>query len=378
MRSEAFLWFIRGAALALGAALVGVILIGLSHATHVLLIVFLALLLASGLEPVVDRVRTRTRLGRGGTLLLVYAIFFALTLALALLVLPGAANQFNDLGFRLAPLLNDARAWVQTVQPRALAASLTGLINSIQAFVTPAATDEPDPGVIIDVGLTVAELAVFLGALLALVFFWLTERARLQRFALALLPTDRRGRARDAWNQIELRLGSWVRAQLILMGSIGVMTTIAYLVIGLEGALLLGVIAGLAEAIPIVGPIVGAIPALIVAAMTGRIEIVLLVALVYIAIQVFESNVLVPIVMRNTIGVPPFIVIASILAGGAIGGIMGALVAVPAAAALLVIVERLQARELTVPLDRQTVEAEATEPDPTAGEELARSRAEQE
>lgn len=183
-----------------------------------------------------------------------------------------------------------------------------------------------------------------------MVYFWLTERALLQRFFLALLPADRRGGARDAWNEMELRLGGWVRAQLILMGSVGVATTVAYFLIGLEGALLLGLIAALAEAIPLVGPALGAVPALIVAAMTGRIEVVILVAVVYVVIQIVEGNVLVPLVMHNTIGVPPFLVVVSILAGAAIAGIPGALLSVPLAAALLVVVERLQARSETVPL----------------------------
>ena len=195
-------------------------------------------------------------------------------------------------------------------------------------------------------------------ALLTLVYFWLTERARLQRFALALLPADRRGGARDAWNEMELRLGSWVRGQLILMGSVGVATTVAYFLIGLEGALLLGLIAAIFEIIPIVGPALGAIPALIVAATTGRIEVVILVVVVYVIIQVVEGNILVPVVMHNAIGIPPFLVFVSILGGAAIAGIAGAFISVPLVAALLVVVERLQARQSPVPLSPEKIPEE--------------------
>ena len=106
----------------------------------------------------------------------------------------------------------------------------------------------------------------------------------------------------------------------------------------------------MAEVIPLVGPALGAVPALVVAALTGRIEVVILVAVVYFVIQVVEGNILVPLVMHNAIGIPPFLVFISILAGAAIAGIPGALIAVPLMAALLVIVERLQARTDTVPL----------------------------
>jgi predicted PurR-regulated permease PerM len=372
LRSEAYQWFVRGVGFALGVALVAIVLGGFALAARVVVLVFIALLLASGLQPVVDSARARTRLGRGATVLVVYAAFFVMVVVFALLVLPGAVNQFNDLGAQLAPLLADARVWAGDIQPRALSASLTALIDTLQRALTPTGAEPADPDAIIAVGITVADFAISLASVLAMVFFWLTERARLQRFAIALVPAARRQGLREAWNEIELRLGSWVRGQLVLMGSMGVMTTVAYFLIGLEGALLLGVIAGLAEAIPIVGPIIGAVPALLVAATTGRLEIVLLVAVVYTVIQVIESNVLIPMIMRNAIGIPPFLVIASILAGAAIGGVVGALMAVPVAASLLVVLERLQDRDMRVPLDRATTEAEAMTPDPTAAEELAR------
>jgi predicted PurR-regulated permease PerM len=363
VRSEAFRWFGRGVGLALGVGLVALLALGFGMAARVVVLVFFAVLLASALDPLVDRLRSRTPIGRGATVLLVYAAFFVAVLALALLVIPGAIRQFDDLGRQLTPLLAQARAWAETIEPRALSTSLTAVINAIQQTILRPGPDEPDPDDVIAIGLTVADIAISLVALLALVYFWLTGRARLQRFALALLPENRRAGTREAWNEIEFRLGAWVRAQLILMGSIGVMTGIAYTLIGLEGAVLLAVIAALAEAIPLVGPALGAIPALVVAAMTGQIETVLLVAVVYTAIQTLESNVLVPMVMKNTVGVPPFLTVAGVLAGAAIGGVLGALVAVPLAAATIVILSRTQARQTAVTLE--PVAAETHEPIPT-------------
>ncbi|MEO8625224.1 MAG: AI-2E family transporter [Candidatus Limnocylindrales bacterium] len=350
MRAETYLWFVRGVGLAFGVALAVALLYGVVMSARVLVLVFIALLLASGVEPLIERVRTHSPLGRGATLLLIYAGIFALVAIVVLLVVPGAVAQFGDLGTRITPLLDNARDWARTVEPRALSGSLVGLVNTLQHVLVPSASAAPGTDQLIAVGLTFAEIVISTVAVLTMIYFWLIERARLQRFFLALLPSDRRGGAREAWNEMELRLGGWVRGQLILMGSIGLATTIAYVLIGLEGALLLGVIAALAEAIPLVGPALGAVPALLVAALTGRIEVVILVAVVYVVIHIVEGNVLVPIVMRNTIGIPPLLVVISILAGGAIAGIAGALLSVPLAAALLVVVERLQARDEPVPL----------------------------
>jgi predicted PurR-regulated permease PerM len=350
MRSEAWRWFVRGVGLAFGVALAIAVLYVMLVGARVVVLVFIAILLASGLEPLIDRLRSRSGLGRGATLLLVYLAFFGAVAVVLLLVVPGAINQLGEFGARVTPLLNDARDWARTVEPRAISVSLVGLIDTAQRVLVPSASQGPEPDQLIALGLSFAEIVISLVSLLALVYFWLTERARLQRFALNMLPADNRAGAREAWNQIELQLGAWVRGQLILMGSVGIATTVAYFLIGLEGPLLLGLIAALAEAIPLIGPALGAVPALIVAALTGRIEIVILVAVVYLIIQVIEGNVLVPLVMHNAIGVPPFLVFVSILAGAAIAGIPGALISVPLVAALLVVVERLQARASPVPL----------------------------
>jgi predicted PurR-regulated permease PerM len=124
--------------------------------------------------------------------------------------------------------------------------------------------------------------------------------------------------------------------------------------LALKTRLLLGVLAALAEVIPLIGPALGAIPALLVAAMTGDLTKVAIVAVVYVVIQVIEGNVLVPMVMRRTMAVPPFLVISGILVGAAVGGIVGALLAVPLVAALLAIFERLQARDTVVPAEPAT------------------------
>jgi predicted PurR-regulated permease PerM len=234
-----------------------------------------------------------------------------------------------------------------------LASAVGALAEAAQRIIA-SGPSQPQPEQVLEFGLTVAEAAIAALTVLTLVYFWLTERARLQRFALALLPAEHRAGTREAWNDVEERLGSWVRAQLILMGSVGVMTSVAYFLIGLEGALLLGVLAALAEAIPLIGPALGAIPALLVAAMTGDLTKVAIVAIVYVVIQVIEGNVLVPIVMRRTMAVPPFLVISAILIGAAVGGIIGALLAVPLVAALLAVFERLQARDTVVPAEPAT------------------------
>jgi predicted PurR-regulated permease PerM len=361
VRAELFVWAVKGAGLAIGLAIIAALVLLTRAAAGVLLLVFLAILLASALEPFIGWIRAHVGLGRGPTILLVYAAFFLVVIAMALIVVPAAIGQFQDIVAGLPPLVERARAWAHALRPAALGASITALVNGANDLLSPS---PPDPNAVVHIGLTVAEAVVSVATLLAIVFFWLIEHARLQRFALAFLPAARRGGAREAWNEIENRLGMWVRGQLTLMASIGVATGVAYTVIGLPSALLLALIAALMEVIPIVGPLLGAVPAVLVAS-TQSPELALVVAGVYILIQFVEANILVPLVMRNTIGLSPFLVLVSLLIGAAAGGIVGALFAVPIAAAAVVVLERVQARRVPVAQD-STAAADADESDTEA------------
>ena len=354
MRVELLGWAIRGAGLAIGAACVIALLVLASAAAQVLLLIFISVLLASALEPMVLSLRERLPVGRGSTILLVYLVFFLAVIGFALVVVPAAMSQAQRIITSLPPVFADVRAAVADLRPVALSESVTALIDAIAVKFEPG--DPPAPDDVVNVGAAVAEAAIALVTVLTLVFFWLVENARLQRYALAYLPATRRAGARRAWNEIETRLGLWVRGQLILMGSIGLATGTAYAILGVPGALLLGLIAAIAEAIPIIGPLLGAIPAILVAATVSP-ELAFTVAAVYAVLQLVEGSVLVPIVMRNAIGISPFLVLVSLLVGGAAGGLVGALVAVPIAAALEIVISRLQARETRVVQDPAAIDS---------------------
>ena len=353
MRSDLTPWTIRGMGLAFGALLVyGLVQLGIA-AGGILLLLFLAILLASALEPLVGTMRDRLRLGRSLTILVVYLAFFATVIGIAFIVVPAAIKQGEEIIDSLPPFFDQTRAWAADLKPAALARSVGALVESVEGVLKPPAA--PDPDTVAEVGTAVAEGAVALVTLLTIVFFWLVEHARLQRYTLAFVSADRRAGARDAWNEIETRLGLWVRGQLILMGAIGIATGITYTVLGLPGALLLALIAALTEAIPIVGPLFGAIPAVLVAATVSP-ELAVIVAIIYLVLQFLEGAVLVPMVMRSTVGISPLLIFVSLLVGGAVGGLVGAFLAVPIAASVEIVLSRLQARETPVAQDPASIE----------------------
>jgi predicted PurR-regulated permease PerM len=359
-------WIARGAGLALGAGLVLGVLALIWAAGSVLVLMFVAVILASGLQPIIAWVRTHVPIGRGATILLVYGIFLVVVVGMAVVVVPAAIGQLERTIASLPPFFDRAREWAADLRPIALSDTLTQLIDAAARAILPA-DPLPDGEAVVQVGIGVVGAIMSVLTVLTVVYFWLTEHARLQRYVLAFIPHHRRARARDVWNQAETRLGMWVRGQLILMATIGIATGIAYTVLGVPSAVLLGLVAAVAEGIPIVGPLLGAIPAIFVAATVSP-ELALQVAVVYAILQFLEGNVLVPIVMRNTVGISPFLVIFSVLAGAAAGGFVGALFAVPIAATAEILLEGLQAREVPVAQDPTASERAADDVDPEAAD----------
>jgi len=348
MRRESASWVARGAGLTVGVGLVLAAVGLLFAARDVVLLVFLAILLGAALEPLVAVIRGWTGRGRGLSILIVYAVFFAAVVGVAVFIVPAALVQLGAALAKLPSFLEQVRAWGSNLRPSALGEGIGALVDAVKApFATSA---PPDPDSVLTASLLVGQVAGALITLLFLVFFWLTERPRLQRYALAFIPADRRAGVRDGWNEVEARLGQWARGQLVLMAAIGIGTGIAYSLLGLPAALLLGLIAALTEVIPIVGPLIGAVPAVLVATTISPQTVVLTLG-IYLILQLIEGNILVPMIMRNSVGLSPFLVLVSLLVGSTVGGPLGAIVAIPLVAGVTVVLGRLQDRDTPVPID---------------------------
>jgi predicted PurR-regulated permease PerM len=368
-RSEVAHAFARGVGFVGGGLVIFAIATELVAASRILLLVFIALLLASGLEPLIGRLRGALPIPRGGAILLVYGAFFLALVGIGLVVVPGMVNEVGQLTAALPGALEHARTFVRESLPGVLSQSASAVIDGVEQALRPGTG--PESGTVVAAGLAIGDVVVSTITVLTLVYFWLVERSHLQRFVLAFVPSVHRAQTRDAWNEVEIRLGGWVRGQLILMTTVGVATGATYLVIGIPSAIALGLFAGIAEAVPLVGPVIGAVPAILVTA-TLKPEALLPVVIAYAVIQLVEANVLVPRVMHNAVGVSPFLIILFLLVGGAIGGIVGALIAVPMAAVLVAILERLQDREGVIAQDASAAVRTSVE-EPEAKAEVVRS-----
>jgi predicted PurR-regulated permease PerM len=174
--------------------------------------------------------------------------------------------------------------------------------------------------------------------LFTMAFYWLTARERTLALLLLLSPKRHRNEVNAIWTDVENRLGAYVRGQVLLMLIIGVFACLGLLLLRVPYAIALGLIAGLTEAIPYVGPLLGAVPAVVVG-FTVSPWIGLAVALYYLLLQAAENYVLEPRIMSSNVGLSPLVIIIAIVAGGMINGVAGAVLAIPLAGALQVIVQ---------------------------------------
>lgn len=153
--------------------------------------------------------------------------------------------------------------------------------------------------------------------------------------------TDRQtGFFMETIKSVERQLGMWMRAELVLMLIIGVFSYIGLTLLKVNYALPLAVIAGTLEVFPIVGPIVSAIPAFFVGATASGVLGLAVIAL-YIVIQQLENNLVVPLVMKKAIGIPPLAVLISLIVGQKVAGFFGIVLAVPFVAAITIILKEV-------------------------------------
>lgn len=173
-------------------------------------------------------------------------------------------------------------------------------------------------------------------------FYLLLYETPIRRSVISMFPKDKTRQAETVLKQIDDKLGSWLRGQLILSIFIGIITYVVLVLLNVDFALSLALLAGLLEIVPSIGPTIAAVPAVIIAANTS-LPMAIIVLCAYIGIQFLENNVLVPRIMARAVGLNPLVVILAIIVGATLLGVIGALLAVPFLSFCIVIFNSLKA-----------------------------------
>ncbi len=285
-----------------------------------LIILFVAVILMSALSPLVNFFN-KFKLPKGLSIAITYIIIVGVIAGLIAAVVPPLIEETQRLSLTLPSRLDDLLQKM-AIDRSLLDAQLASL--SSNAF---------------SITLTVFDNFLTIIFLLVLTFYLILERESLESRSAALF-VGREERVKKLMIQIEEKLGGWFRGQLLLSLIIGVLTYIGLIVLGIPYALPLAVIAGILEVVPVIGPIISAIPAIFVA-LTYSPFLSLGVAAMYFIIQQLENHLIVPQVMRRAVGINPLVVILAIAIGSRLLGFAGALLAVPIAVVLQIIVTEI-------------------------------------
>jgi predicted PurR-regulated permease PerM len=300
----------------------------------IVLLVLLALLFATVIERPVLRLEARG-MPRAAGILTMYAAILVGIVLFALLFVPLLTREARSFSNEVPGIIDDVAADWRTSDNELLSRTGYRLLTQLKFRI-----ENPPPptgDTAIDFLTGVGTVIFGIVATFVIGFYYLMEKHLFKRLLLDQLVPETRERVNSVWIDVESKVGDWLRGQLTLCVIIGVAAGAFYGVIGVKFWILLAVFAGVTEIVPIIGPWIGGIPAVAFALLDSWNKAIA-VAVFLILLQTLENSVLVPRVMKGAIGLSPLTVFLAVLAGAEFMGPLGALLAIPFAAALQVIV----------------------------------------
>lgn len=301
--------------------------------------IILAAILAIGLRPFVQRMERSRRIGRGAAAAIAFLVVIALAAGLLLAIGIPASRQVQAFladTNQYVYLLRER--WVRFQQSAPWLPDLTATVDRLLAELKSRAT--PEGREVAALGLGVLRVAGAGLTVLVMAFYMLLTPPRPIRWVAWLFPPDQRPRLDVAVTRMGQRFQRWLRAQAILSAVVGLASFAGLLALGIPYPHLLALVAAVGELLPTFGPILAAVPAVLVAMFLSA-EATLSVIALAAGIQILENYVLVPKIMREVVGLSPLATIIGLIAGYELFGIVGALLAVPMVAALEILVPEL-------------------------------------
>ena len=296
----------------------------------ILALLFLVMIIVASLTPPI-RFLEKQGIPKLGAVTLLYSIGVLILIGLFSLIIPPLVEQVRLFVIEFPLIVERVTPLYRLITESNAQQILNSLSSSLSNLTQ---------------GVLTATVAVFGGAIsamtvLVLSFYLLVDAEKTKESLLALVPVEYRKTVVDIVVQTGEKLGSWLRGQLILSLLIGLISFLGLLVLQVKFALTLGVLAGMLEIIPFLGPIIAALAAVFVAYASGSWQIALVVLVFYIILQQVESHVLVPKIMESAVGLSPIVVVIALAIGAKLGGITGAVLAVPLAATASVVARDL-------------------------------------
>jgi predicted PurR-regulated permease PerM len=306
-------------------------------AREALMLIYISALVAMGFSPLVGLIQRpshgRIRLSRTFAILAIYLTIIGALVLVALAVVPPAIAQGRELWARVPELFDDFQRFL--IRYRLMTRPVT-----LQEAVLNAPVGSGGNAVSSALFAISSLIGGVFGVvtILILSFYLLIEAEPLFHYLIRFVPADKRAQVGAAARESVLKVSAWLRAQLTLAGVMGVFAAVGLGLMGEPYFYVIALIAAVGETIPIVGPIIGGVTAVAVAIATSP-RLAVTVGIYFFILHQLESNILVPKIMERRVGVSPVAVLIALLVGGALLGLIGAILAIPTAAILAVFIE---------------------------------------
>ncbi len=340
------------------AIIIGLLFYLLYFLRDVFLVVLTSIVIASAIEPITKWL-VEKKIPRAISVIGIYAFLAIIFSGTVYYFLPPLFNQFSNYMDDLPKYVQYVELWIPFSDSQITSSSNTvsDLSNqfargSFASNFSELLTKSSEGFVRI---ISTVFGGIFSFILIVIISFYLAvQKDGIEHFLKIVTPLKHERYIIDLWRRSQLKIGYWMQGQLLLMVIVAVLVFLGLTILGIKHALLLAVLAALFELIPVFGPILAAIPAVLVGINISGFTTGLVIAGLYLIIQQFENHLIYPLVVRKIVGISPILVILALVIGAKLAGFLGLILAVPVAAALIEYLNDLQRQKMEEELKQKS------------------------
>lgn len=291
----------------------------------ILAILFISVIIVSAIDPAVDWFQKK-KIPRSAGVLVIYLVIFIVLAIAVYFVVPPVVSQAQDLAKQFPDYYQKSIGALGPVQSFLDANQLdrTKILGNVSDSLSNISRNIFSTTVGVFSGLISAVVVI------SLTFYMSAEQDAIRKFVISVTPKSHQEYAAKLTERIKNKIGKWLIGQLALMIIVGFLTFLGLFIIGIPNALILGILAGILEIVPYIGPLISAFPGVIIGFLISPATGLLAIG-IYILVQQLESHVIAPQVMKKAVGLSPITVILVLLIGAKLYGALGAILAIPVA-----------------------------------------------
>jgi len=308
----------------------------LFYLREIVLVVLAAVVIASALEPAVALLM-RSRLPRLVAVICIYLLLFIFLFGIFYFFVP---TVVDDLASFIAsfPLYVENFSRAVAIEDYAFIFGISDAANLSTEDIIAALRESLNPANVF--GTSFSAAATVFGGVFSFVliivfsFYFTVAETGVDDFLRVIAPRKYQNYLLNLWFRTRHKIGLWMQGQVLLGLIVGVFVYLSLTILGIKHALLLAVLAAILELIPVFGPTISAVPAVLIGFAEGGLAVGLLIIALYVIIQQFENHLIYPLVVTKVVGVPPLLVILGLIIGWNLFGFLGILLSVPVAASI--------------------------------------------